>query len=94
MIGIGLAWGSILAMPYAILSSSIPAKKIGVYMGIFNFFITFPQIVNGVIGGPIVKYFYNGHAIYALVMAGGFMFLAAISVLYVQDGNDIQIIEV
>jgi len=94
LIGIGLAWGSILAMPYAILSSSIPAKKIGVYMGIFNFFITFPQIVNGVIGGPIVKYFYNGHAIYALVMAGGFMFLAAISVLYVQDGNDIQIIEV
>jgi maltose/moltooligosaccharide transporter len=93
MIGIGLAWGSILAMPYAILSSSIPARKIGVYMGIFNFFITFPQIVNGVIGGPIVKYFYNGHAIYALVMAGVFMFLAAISVLFVQDGKKIQIIE-
>jgi maltose/moltooligosaccharide transporter len=92
MVGIGLAWGSILAMPYAILSSSIPAKKIGVYMGIFNFFITFPQIVNGIIGGPVVKYFYNGHAIYALVMAGVFMFLAAISVLYVQDGREIQII--
>jgi maltose/moltooligosaccharide transporter len=93
MIGIGLAWGSILAMPYAILSSSIPAKKIGVYMGIFNFFITFPQIVNGIIGGPIVKYVYNNHAIYALVMAGVFMFLAAISVLFVEDGRDIQIIE-
>jgi maltose/moltooligosaccharide transporter len=93
MIGIGLAWGSILAMPYAILSSSIPAKKIGVYMGIFNFFITFPQIVNGIIGGPIVKHFYNGHAIYALVIAGGFMFLAALSVLRVEDGKDIQIIE-
>jgi len=93
MVGIGLAWGSILAMPYAILSSSIPARKIGVYMGIFNFFITFPQIVNGVIGGPIVKHFYNGHAIYALVAAGVFMFLAAISVLFVEDGKKIQIIE-
>jgi maltose/moltooligosaccharide transporter len=93
MIGIGLAWGSILAMPYAILSSSIPAKKIGVYMGIFNFFITFPQIVNGIIGGPIVKYFYNGHAIYALVIAGIFMFLAALSVLRVQDGKELQIID-
>ncbi|MET3503404.1 maltose/moltooligosaccharide transporter [Mucilaginibacter rubeus] len=93
MIGVGLAWGSILAMPYAILSSSIPAKKIGVYMGIFNFFITFPQIVNGIIGGPIVKYAYSGHAIYALVMAGIFMFLGAIAVLFVQDGKKIQIIE-
>ncbi|NVM62411.1 maltose/moltooligosaccharide transporter [Mucilaginibacter sp. SG538B] len=93
MIGVGLAWGSILAMPYAILSSSIPAKKIGVYMGIFNFFITFPQIVNGIIGGPIVKYTYSGHAIYALVMAGIFMFLGAIAVLFVQDGKKIQIIE-
>lgn len=93
MVGIGLAWGSILAMPYAILSSSIPARKIGVYMGIFNFFITFPQIVNGIIGGPVVKYLYNNQAIYALVMAGVFMFLAAISVLFVQDGKEIQIIE-
>lgn len=93
MIGIGLAWGSILAMPYAILSSSIPAKKIGVYMGIFNFFITFPQIVNGIIGSPIVTHIYGGHAIYALVMGGVFMFLAAISVLFVQDGKGIQIID-
>ena len=51
MIGVGMAWASILAMPYAILAGSIPAHKMGVYMGIFNFFITFPQIVNGVIGG-------------------------------------------
>lgn len=93
MVGIGLAWGSILAMPYAILSSSIPAKKIGVYMGIFNFFITLPQIVNGIFGGPIVKYFFNNHAIYALIIAGVFMFLAALSVLFVEDGKKIQIIE-
>jgi maltose/moltooligosaccharide transporter len=91
MIGIGLAWGSILAMPYAILSSSIPAKKMGVYMGIFNFFITIPQIVNGFLGGPIVKYFYHGQAIFAIVLAGIFMLLAAISVLFVNDNEKLNV---
>lgn len=57
MIGVGLAWASILAMPYVILSGSIPAGKLGIYMGIFNFFITLPQIVNGIFGGFIVKHF-------------------------------------
>ncbi|TDO21738.1 MFS transporter [Pedobacter duraquae] len=85
MIGIGLAWGSILSMPYAILSSSIPPRKMGVYMGIFNFFITMPQIVNGFFGGLIVKKFYHGEAIYAIVLAGIFMILGAISVLYIQS---------
>ncbi|MEJ5963912.1 MFS transporter [Pedobacter immunditicola] len=88
MIGIGLAWGSILSMPYAILSSSIPARKMGVYMGIFNFFITMPQIVNGFFGGMIVKQFYNGEAIYAIVLAGIFMILGAVSVLYIQDNTE------
>ena len=88
MIGIGLAWGSILSMPYAILSSSIPARKMGVYMGIFNFFITMPQIVNGFFGGMIVKQFYNGEAIYAIVLAGIFMILGAISVLYIQNNKE------
>ncbi|QXV66112.1 MFS transporter [Mucilaginibacter sp. 21P] len=90
MVGIGLAWASILAMPYAILSGSIPAKKMGVYMGIFNFFITFPQIVNGFFGGWIVKNLFGGQAIYALVLAGIFMLCAAVSVIYVQDGKDIK----
>lgn len=85
MVGIGIAWASILAMPYAILAGSIPAKKMGVYMGIFNFFITFPQIVNGIIGGPIVKHLYGGQAIWALVMAGVFMLLGAWSVMRVND---------
>jgi maltose/moltooligosaccharide transporter len=93
MVGIGLAWGSILAMPYAILSSSIPAKKIGIYMGLFNFFITFPQIVNSLTGSLIVKYLFHSEAIYGLVMAGIFMFLAAISVLFVEDSKKINIIE-
>ena len=89
MVGVGIAWASILAMPYAILAGSIPAKKMGVYMGIFNFFITFPQIVNGIFGGPIVKYLYGGHAVYALVMAGVFMIFGAISVMRVDDVDEV-----
>jgi len=93
MVGIGLAWGSILAMPYAILSSAIPAKKIGVYMGIFNLFITMPQIVSGISGKFLMEYVFSDHAIYGLFMAGGFMLLGAVSVLFVQDGKKIPIID-
>lgn len=85
MIGIGMAWGSILSTPYAILSGVIPSHKTGVYMGIFNFFITFPQIVNGIFGGLIVKHLFHNEAIFALVMGGAFMIIAAIAVLYVKD---------
>ncbi|HYG03568.1 MAG TPA: MFS transporter [Chryseosolibacter sp.] len=88
---VGIAWASILAMPYVILSSSIPAGKMGIYMGIFNFFITIPQIVNGVIGGPIVKYVYNNQPIYALILAGFFMICAAVSVVYVYDPVSIKV---
>jgi len=92
MIGVGIAWASILAMPYAILAGSIPAGKMGVYMGIFNFFITIPQIINGIFGGPIVHTIYNDNAIYAIVMSGIFMFCAAVSVLYVHEEGDITAI--
>lgn len=85
MIGIGMAWGSILSTPYAILSGVIPSHKTGVYMGIFNFFITFPQIVNGIFGGLIVKHLFHNEAIFALVMGGAFMIIAAVAVLYVKD---------
>lgn len=89
MVGVGLAWASILAMPYVILSGSIPAGKLGIYMGIFNFFITLPQIINGFFGGWIVKHLYGGQPIYAIVLAGIFMICAAISVIYVYDpGTD------
>jgi maltose/moltooligosaccharide transporter len=85
MIGVGLAWASILAMPYVILSGSIPAGKLGIYMGIFNFFITLPQIINGLFGGWVVKHIYGGQPIYAVVLAGIFMICGAISVIYVYD---------
>jgi maltose/moltooligosaccharide transporter len=88
MVGVGIAWASILAMPYAILGGAIPAHKMGIYMGVFNFFITLPQIVNGIIGGPIVKYFYNSQAIYSIVMAGVFLLLAAFFVRFVEDKDD------
>ena len=91
MIGIGMAWASILAMPYAILAGSIPAGKMGVYMGIFNFFITLPQIVNGIFGGPMVKYLFEGHAIYAIVLGGIFMLCAALVVVFVKEQNNIRI---
>ena len=90
MVGVGFAWASILSMPYAILAGKIPSGKMGVYMGIFNFFITIPQIINGIVGGPIVKYFYDNNAIYAIVLAGVFMLCAAVSVLYVSDDTNSQ----
>jgi len=89
MVGVGIAWASILAMPYAILAGSIPARKMGVYMGIFNFFITFPQIVNGIFGGPIVKHLYGSHAVYAIVTAGILMIAGAVSVMFVKDTDDV-----
>lgn len=90
MIGIGIAWASILSMPYAILAGSIPSRKMGVYMGIFNFFIVIPQIVNALIGGPIVKYLYNGDAIYAIVISGVSFIIAALLVVKVKDVDDLK----
>jgi maltose/moltooligosaccharide transporter len=91
MVCVGIAWASILAMPYVILSSSIPAGKMGIYMGIFNFFITIPQILNGIIGGPLVKHVYGNQPVYAVVLSGIFLLCAALSVIYVYDPADIRV---
>jgi len=88
MVGVGLAWASVLAMPYVILSGSIPPGKLGIYMGIFNFFITLPQIINGLFGGFIVKHIYGNQPIYAIVLAGFFMICAAVCCLFVYDAGD------
>lgn len=85
MIGIGMAWGSILSMPYAILAPALPVRKMGIYMGIFNIFITVPQIVNGLFGGMVVKRLFDSQAIYALTMSGIFLLIAAVAVLLVDD---------
>ncbi len=85
MIGVGIAWASILAMPYALLIDSLPIHKMGVYMGIFNFFIVIPQIINGFIGGPIIHQFFNDYSIYYLTFGGLFMVLAALLTLRVRE---------
>jgi maltose/moltooligosaccharide transporter len=91
MVGVGVAWASILATPYAILSGSIPPKKMGVYMGIFNFFIVIPQIINAIIGGPMVKYLYGGNAVYALMASGVSFIIAALFVARVKDNDDVVV---
>lgn len=88
MIGVGIAWAAILAMPYAILSSTLPADKTGVYMGIFNFTIAAPQIVSGLVAGQILKYVFHNEAIYIIVLAGGCMILGALSVVFVKDNEE------
>ena len=84
-LGIGLAWASILAMPYAILTGSLPAKKMGVYMGIFNFFIVIPQITAAAILGFFVKNLFGNDAIYALLLGGASMIIAGVLVMFVDD---------
>ncbi len=92
MIGVGVAWASILSMPYAILSGALPAARMGVYMGIFNFFIVIPEIIASFAFGPVIRAIFgrdNPNAPMYVVMAGGvFLALAAISVLLVQDVAD------
>ncbi len=89
MIAVGIAWASILAMPYAILAGSISPKKMGVYMGIFNFFIVIPQIINALIGGPLVKYAYGNHAVFALITSGVSFLIAAALMSKVKDVDDV-----
>ncbi|HYR76453.1 MAG TPA: MFS transporter [Pyrinomonadaceae bacterium] len=92
MIGVGIAWASILAMPYAILSGAIPGERMGVYMGIFNFFIVIPEIIASFAFGPVIRAIFgrdNPKSPMYVVMAGGaFLALAAVSVLLVKDVAD------
>ena len=85
MLCIGIAWAGILAMPYAILSRTVDPKRMGVYMGIFNFTITIPQIVIGLTGGVIIKYCFGSNAVMMLALACVFMLLAAVSVAFIKE---------
>ncbi len=87
-LGIGLAWASILAMPYAILTGSLPQNKLGVYMGIFNFFIVIPQITAAALLGFFIHSLFNNEAIYALLLGGASMIIAAILVMRVDDVDE------
>lgn len=85
MVGVGLAWASILSMPYAILTGSLPAHKMGTYMGIFNFFIVIPQILAASILGFFTRDLFGGEAIYSIILGGISMFVAATMVMFVND---------
>ena len=85
MIGVGFAWASILAIPYAILTGVLPAQKMGYYMGVFNFFIVIPQLVAAAILGGILSSFFNSEPIYALIIGGASLILAGILTLRVDD---------
>jgi maltose/moltooligosaccharide transporter len=89
MIGVGFAWGSILSMPYAILTGALPSGKMGTYMGIFNFFIVIPQILAASILGYITSQFFHGQVILTLVLAGCSLLLGALSLIIVQDKDDV-----
>ena len=84
MVGVGFAWASIVSIPYAILANAIPAGRMGVFMGIFNFFIVIPQLLAAAVLGIIVGSLFDGHPIYVLPLAGGFMVAAAVAVSFVE----------
>ncbi|MEM7106060.1 MAG: MFS transporter [Bacteroidota bacterium] len=89
MVGVGIAWASILSMPYAILTGSLPADKMGYYMGIFNFFIVIPQMVAATILGFMVRNFFGNEPIFAIITGGIAMILAGVLMVIVEDKDDV-----
>jgi maltose/moltooligosaccharide transporter len=85
MIGVGIAWASILSMPYALLAGALPAHKMGYYMGVFNFFIVIPQMVAATLLGFMVKGLFDGQPIYALFIGGFAMIFSGILTLRVRE---------
>ena len=83
MVGIGIAWASILSLPYVLLSNNLPSSKMGIYMGIFNFFIVIPQLIAAAVLGLLIRDFADGQSIYGLIIGGVAMFIAAIAVMFV-----------
>ncbi|HEY0589011.1 MAG TPA: MFS transporter [Pseudoduganella sp.] len=85
MIGVGIAWASILTMPYAILAGALPAKRMGYFMGVFNYFVVLPQIVANLVLGPVIKHLFNGHSVNVLVLGGAAMAIGGLVTLIVSD---------
>lgn len=85
MIGVGLAWASILSIPYAILSSAVPPNRTGIYMGVFNFFIVIPEIIASLGLQYLLKYCFNNNPLYVVMMGGASMLVAAALVFRVED---------
>lgn len=87
-IGVGIAWASILAMPYAILASTLPQSKLGIYMGLFNVFIVVPQLLVATVMGSILKTFFPTEPIWTMAFAAVVMALAALAMLRVKEASD------
>ena len=83
-IGIGIAWASILAMPYAILASNLPQAKLGIYMGLFNIFIVVPQLLVATAMGSLMKAFFPGEPVWTMLFAAAAWIVAAIAMLRVR----------
>jgi len=88
MIGVGIAWASILSIPYAILSSALPPGRTGVYMGVFNFFIVIPEIIAALAFQPLVKHVFNNQPVYVVMMGGASLLVAALCVARVYDPGE------
>lgn len=91
MVGVGIAWASILSVPYAMLSGSLPAEKMGYYMGVFNFFIVIPQIVAGTLLGFMLNNLFNNQSIFILVAGGVSMLISGLLCLRVRDEDEVVI---
>ncbi|PQP00849.1 MFS transporter [Massilia phosphatilytica] len=85
MLGVGLAWASILTMPYAILAAALPPNRMGYYMGLFNFFVVIPQVVSGLVLGYATKHLFGNHAVLTLVLGGASMVIAAVLAVFITD---------
>ena len=90
MTGVGIAWASILSMPYSILAASLPAERTGVYMGIFNFFIVTPEIVASLAFGWVMSHWLNNNRLYAVIAGGVFLIAAAALMQRVSDPAEQQ----
>ncbi|HEY9787811.1 MAG TPA: MFS transporter [Candidatus Obscuribacterales bacterium] len=88
MVGVGIAWASILSMPYAILSGCVPLERTGVYMGVFNFFIVIPEIIASLCFQPLVKYVFANNPLYVVMLGGVSMIIACLLVARVTDSGD------
>ncbi|MGH9928715.1 MAG: MFS transporter [Pyrinomonadaceae bacterium] len=95
MVGVGIAWASILSMPYAILSGALPAARMGVYMGVFNFFIVIPEITQALTFGPLIRGIFGANnprsPLYVVIVGGCFMIIAALLVMRVKDLGDLGV---
>jgi maltose/moltooligosaccharide transporter len=87
MIGVGIAWASILTIPYAMLTDALPAGKFGIYMGIFNFFIVLPQLIVSGVMGPILRELLGGDAVLTMLVAGGALATAAVASFSIDIGK-------